>query len=88
MEKRFSSIMSDFMKGISEDDKKKMTACREKMASMCSCLKMNEMSEEEKKAMMEKMMSFCGSKMEMMSSFLKQMGLERERTASPEKEWH
>jgi hypothetical protein len=86
MEKRFSSIMSEFMKGISRDDKKKMTACLEKMASMCPCLKMNEMSEEEKKAMMEKMMSFCGSKMETMSSFLKQMGSEREQTASSEKE--
>ncbi len=84
MEKTFSSIMSEFMKGISEDDKKRMTACREKMASMCSCLKMNEMSEEEKKAMMEKMMSFCGSKMEMMSSFLKQMGSGRQQTDSPE----
>ncbi len=84
MEKTFSSIMSEFMKGISEDDKKRMTACREKMASMCSCLKMNEMSEEEKKAMMEKMMSFCGSKMEKMSSFLKQMGSGSGQTGIPE----
>ena len=86
MEKGFASFMSEFMTGISENDKKKMMACWEKMASTCSCLKMNGMSEEEKKAMMEKMMSFCGSKMEMMSSFLKQMGLEREQTASPEQE--
>ncbi len=35
VEKTFSSIMSEFMKGISEDDKKKMMACGEKMASMC-----------------------------------------------------
>jgi hypothetical protein len=63
--------MSEFMKGISENDKKRMMACGEKMASMCPCLKMKEMSEEEKKAMMERMMSFCGSKMEMMSSFFK-----------------
>jgi hypothetical protein len=35
---------------------------------------------------MERMMSFCGSKMEMMSSFLKQMGSGREQTGSPEKE--
>jgi hypothetical protein len=86
MEKRFSSIMSEFMKGISENDKKKMMAWGEKMASMCSCLKMNEMSEEEKKAMMEKMMSFCGSKMEMMSSYLRQTSSEGEQTAGPEKE--
>ena len=86
MEKTFSTIMSEFMKGFSENDKKKMMACGGKMASMCPCVRMNEMSEEEKKAMMEKMMSFCGSKMETMSSFLKQMGSEREQTASSEKE--
>ncbi len=86
MEKTFASIMSEFMKGISEDDKKKMTACGEKMASMCSCLKMSEMSEEEKKAMMEKMMSFCDSKMEMMASFLNQMGSGPKQTGSSEKE--
>ncbi len=63
MEKTFGSIMSEFMKGISEDDKKKMMACGEKMASMCSCLKMSEMSEEEKKGMMEKMMSSFFKKM-------------------------
>jgi len=86
MEKTFASIMSEFMKGLSENDKKRMMGCGEKMASMCSCLKMKDMSEEEKKAMMEKMMSFCGSKMDMMSSFLKQMGSEGEKTDSPGKE--
>lgn len=85
MEKTFSAIMSEFMKGISEDDKKKMMACREKMASMCSCLKMEEMPEEEKKAMMEKMMSFCGSKMEMMSSFFKKMGSQPQGAEKAEK---
>ncbi len=84
MEKTFSSIMSEFMKGLSEDDKKKMAACREKMASMCSCLKMEEMSEEEKKAMMEKMMSFCGG-MEMSSSFFKKMGSQPEGAEKAEK---
>ena len=83
MEKTFSSIMSEFMKGISENDKKRMMACGEKMASMCPGLKMKEMSEEEKKAMMEKMMSFCGGGMEMMSSFLKPMGSGHEQTGSP-----
>ncbi len=63
MEKTFSSIMSEFMKGISEDDKKKMMACEEKMASICPCTKMKEMSAEEKKAMMEKMMSSFFKKM-------------------------
>ena len=32
MEKMFSSIMAGFMKGMSEDDKKRMMACGEKMA--------------------------------------------------------
>ena len=85
MEKTFASIMSEFMKSISEDDKKKMTACVEKMAPMCPCLKMGEMSEEEKKAMMERMMSFCGSKMEMMSSFFKKMGSQPEGAEKAEK---
>ncbi len=83
MEKTFSSMMSEFMKGFSENDKKKMMACGEKMASMCPCMQMKEMSEEEKKAMMEKMMSFCGGKMETMSSFFKQMGPEREQRRDP-----
>ncbi len=59
MEKMFSSFMAEFMKGLSEDDKKRMM---EKMAGMCSCMNMKDMSEEEKKAMMEKMMSFCGTR--------------------------
>jgi len=70
MEKTFSSIMSEFMKGFSENDKKKVMSCGEKMASMCPCMKM---SEEEKKAMMERMMSFCNSNMDTMSAFFKKM---------------
>jgi excinuclease UvrABC nuclease subunit len=84
MEKTFSSIMAEFMKGMSEDDKKRMMACGEKMAGMCSCMNMKDMSEEEKKAMMEKMMSFCSGKMEMMSSFFKKMGSQTEKTDKPE----
>ncbi|HXX32872.1 MAG TPA: hypothetical protein VEM15_00225 [Thermodesulfobacteriota bacterium] len=78
MEKTFSTIMSEFMKGLSENDKKTMMACGEKMASMCPCLKMKEMSDEEKRAMMERVMSFCGSKMEIMSSFFKKTGSQPE----------
>jgi hypothetical protein len=85
MEKTFSSIMSEFMKDISENDKKRMMACGEKMVSMCPCAKMKEMSEEEKKAIMEKMMSFCDRKMEMMSSFLKKMGSQPEVAEKAEK---
>lgn len=84
MKKMFSSIMAEFMKGMSEDDKKRMMACGEKMAGMCSCMNMKDMSEEEKKAMMEKMMSFCSNKMEMMPTFFKKMGSQPEQTGRPE----
>ena len=78
MKKIFSSMMEGFakeMSGMSEEDKKRMMACGERMASMCSCMTGKEMSgdqrinlREEKKAMKERMMSFCGGKMEMMST--------------------
>ncbi len=84
MEEMFSSMMAGFMKGMSEDDKKRMMACGEKMAVMCPCINRKDMSEEEKKAMMEKMMSFCGSKMETMSTFFKGMGLKHEKTSTSE----
>ena len=84
MKKMFTSMMAEFMKGMSEDDKKRMMACGEKMAGMCSCMNMKDMSEEEKKAMMEKMMSFCSSKMEMMSTFFNKMGSQPEKPSSSE----
>jgi hypothetical protein len=59
-------------------------ACGERMAGMCSCVNGKDMSEEEKKAMMEKMMSFCSGKMEMMSSFFKKMGSQTEKKDKPE----
>jgi hypothetical protein len=76
MEKILSSILAGFRKGMSEDDRKKMLACGEKMASMCSCIHWKDMPEEEKMAMMEKMMSFCKGKMERLSDFFKKMGLQ------------
>ena len=79
MERMFSSKMAGFMKGMSEDDKKRMMACGEKMAAMCSCINRKDISEEEKKAMIEKMMSFCNNKMEAMSAFFKKMGLQPEQ---------
>ena len=85
MEGMFSTMMAGFMKGMSEDDKKRMMACGEKMAAMCSCINRKDISEEEKKAMMEKMMSFCGSKMEMMSAFFKKMGSQPEGAEKAEK---
>jgi hypothetical protein len=84
MEEMFSSMMAGFMKGMSENDKKKMMACGEKMAAMCSCFNWKDMSEEEKKAMIEKMMSFCNSKMETMSAFFKKMGLQPQQTGTSE----
>ena len=79
MEGMFGSMMAGFMKGMSENDKKRMMACGEKMAAMCSCANWKDMSEEQKKAMMEKMTSFCNSKMEAMSGFFKKMGLRPEQ---------
>ena len=84
MKKMFNSIIAGFTKGMSEDDKKKMMACGEKMADMCSCTNWRDMSEEEKKAMMEKMMSFCIGKMETMSTFFKKMGSQPEQTGKSE----
>jgi hypothetical protein len=40
------------------------------------------MSEEEKKAMMEKMMSFCNGKMEKMSDFFKKMCSQADKTGT------
>ena len=84
MERMFSSMMAGFMKGMSEDDKKRMMACGEKMAAMCSCINRKDISEEEKKAMIEKMTSFCNSKMETMSAFFKKMGLQPEQEGTSE----
>ena len=84
MEGMFSSMMAGFMKGMSEDDKKRMMACGEKMAAMCSCINRKDISEEEKKAMMEKMTSFCNSKMEAMSDFFKKMGFKPEQEGTSE----
>ena len=84
MEKMFTTMMEGFMKGMSEDDKKRMMACGERMAAMCPCVNGKDMPEEEKKAMKEKMMSFCSSKMEMMSTFFKKTGSQTEQTVKSE----
>jgi hypothetical protein len=91
MKKMFSTMMEGFTKGMSEEDKKKMMACGEQMAGMCSCVNGKDMSGEEKKAMKERMMSFCGGKMEKMSTdqrvtsgFFKKTGSQTEKTDKPE----
>jgi hypothetical protein len=70
MEKMFGSMMQGFFNGMSEEDKQTMKACCEKMVAMCPCCTMKDMPDEDKKAMMEKMRSFCSDKMGMMSSFV------------------
>jgi hypothetical protein len=74
VENNSESKMMGFMKGLSEEDRKRMMACGEKMAAMCSCMNMKEVSEEEKTAMSEKMRSFCGSAMAMMSACFQKEG--------------
>jgi hypothetical protein len=68
MEKMFGSMMQGFFNGMSEEDKQKMKACCKQMVAMCPGSNRKDMPEDEKKAMMEKMRSFCSSKMGMMSS--------------------
>ncbi len=61
MEKEFSKMMEGCMKGVSEEDKKKMIA---KFAAKCPCFG-KEMSEDDKMAMKEKTSAFlkkAGSK--------------------------
>ena len=67
MENFFGSMMQGLGNSMSEEDK-------QKMAAMCPCCNMKDMPEEDKKAMMEKMQSFCGDKMGMMSSFVQCAG--------------
>jgi hypothetical protein len=64
MEKMFGPMMQGFMSSMSNEDKNKMKACFEKMTAMCPCCNMKDMPEEDKKAMMEKMKSCCGSMMD------------------------
>jgi hypothetical protein len=86
MEAMFSKMMEGYMKGMSEEDKKKMMACcGEKMAAMFSSTGMKDMTEEGKKAMWEKMMACCGSKMEMMSACFKKTGSTSDQTCCSEK---
>lgn len=85
MKKMFSSMMEGFTKGMSEEDKKKMKDFRKQMAGMCSCMTGKEMTEEEKKAMAERMMACCGNAKEMMSGFFKKTGLQPDEAEKPEK---
>jgi hypothetical protein len=77
MEKMLEQMMQGFLSGMTENDKQKMKDCCAKMAAMCPCGTIKDMPEEDKKAMMEKMKSFCGDKMGMMSSFVQSAGLQK-----------
>jgi hypothetical protein len=85
MEKMFSKMMEGCMKGMSEEDKKKMTACGEKMAAMLSSAGMKAMTKDGKKAMREKMMACCRSKMEQMSACFKKTDSKSDPTCCAEK---
>ena len=83
MEAMFTKMIEGCMKGMSEEDKKKLMACGEKMAAMCPCMGTKEMSDEDRKDMREKMMAFCGSKL--MSACFKQTGSTSDQTCCSEK---
>ena len=85
METMFGKMMEGCLNGMSEEDKKKMMACGEKMAAMFPSMGMKEMTEEEKKAMREKMMACCGSKMEMMAACFKKPGSTSDQAGCAEK---
>jgi hypothetical protein len=65
----FGSMMQKFFNDMSDEDKQRMNACCEKTITMCPCGSMKVMSEKDRKAMMEKMKSICGDKMETMFFF-------------------
>lgn len=64
METMFGKMAEGCMKGMPEEERKKMI---EKMVAICPCAG-KKLSEEEMTAIREKMMAFCGSKMEMLSA--------------------
>jgi hypothetical protein len=55
------------------------------MAAMFSSMVMKDMTEDRKKAMREKMMACCGSKMEQMSACFKKTGSTSDQTCCAEK---
>jgi hypothetical protein len=86
MEAMFGKMMEGCMKGMSEEDMKKMMACcGEKVVAMFSSTGMKDMTEESKKAMREKMMACCGSKMEQMSACFKKTDSTSDQACCAEK---
>ena len=71
MEKILGSKMQEFFTNLSKEDQQNMMSRFEKMATMCPCMGGKDISEEDRKKIMEKMMACCGSKMEQMSGFFK-----------------
>jgi hypothetical protein len=85
MEAMFGKMMEGCIKDMSEEDKKKMMACGQKMAAIFSCMGMKDMTEEGKKAMREKMMACCRSKMEQMLACFKKTGSTSDQACYAEK---
>ena len=83
MEAMFTTMMEGCLKGMSEEDQKRMMACGAKMAAMCPCMGTKELSDEGRKDMRDKMMAFCGS--ELMSACFKKTGSTSGQTGSSEK---
>ncbi len=64
METMLGKMMEGCMKGMPEEERQRII---EKMAAMCPCTG-HDLSDEARKEIQEKRMSFCGSKMEMLSA--------------------
>ena len=71
MDKILGSKMQEFFTNLSKEDQQNMMSRFEKMATMCPCMSGKEIPEEDRKKMMEKMMSCCGGMMEKMSTHFK-----------------
>lgn len=64
MEKMFERMMQECVGGM-QDKGSNMKGCFEKMAALCPCGGLKDLSEADKTAMMEMMKSFCGGKIGM-----------------------
>jgi hypothetical protein len=74
MDKMFEQMMQEFFKRDCGEDKQQMKLCCDKMAATFPCCGIKDMSDEDKKDIMKKMRSFCGKKMDVMSSPASCMG--------------
>ena len=68
MDKMFEQIMQEFIKRDYREDNQMLKLCCDKMAATSPCCGIKDLSDEDKKDIMKKMRSFCGKKMDIMSS--------------------